>query len=307
MCRPLLLLPLVALGLAGCARQASGLPPGVEIEDLPESEAWDVSFRTSADGARQMEVHAPYLARYVRDSAYVYLGPAPSGGAGTPVTVRRFDAGGAEQGTVRAPEVWLYESEGRVVAQGGARATVPEGEGASVQAQQLTLAGGRVEAQGEARAEVQGTGGASVQAARLALEGGRIDASGGVRASVQSGGGAQIQAPRLVVQPGGSFVASGGATVQIQGRANATVRARTIRGAGGRYTAEGGVRVETVDGKTLTAGRVIWDEAAGRFSAPGAFAFDGATARVRGVGLSATADLSRYSMRQVTGEIEVSE
>jgi hypothetical protein len=52
---------------------------------------------------------------------------------------------------------------------------------------------------------------------------------------------------------------------------------------------------------------VIWDEAAGRFQAPGAFTFGGPGERVRGVGLSATADLSRYSFRSASGEIEVRE
>ena len=134
-----------------------------------------------------------------------------------------------------------------------------------------------------------------------------MEASGNVTATVQSGGGASIQAGTLVTRPGGGFTASGGATVQIRGRANATVTARTVSGSGGRYTADGGVTVVTGGGKTLTAGRVVWDEAAGRFRAPGAFSFTGPGERVRGVGLVATADLSRYSFSRATGEIEVAE
>ena len=139
------------------------------------------------------------------------------------------------------------------------------------------------------------------------MEDGRTEASGNVRASVQSGGGAQIEAARLVTRPGGAFTASGGATVRIGGRAQATVRARTVSGSGGRYVAEGGVRVQTSGGRTLEAGRVVWDEAAGRFSAPGAFSFDGPGARIRGVGLSANADLSRYTFRRASGQVEVTE
>jgi hypothetical protein len=80
-----------------------------------------------------------------------------------------------------------------------------------------------------------------------------------------------------------------------------------VSGSDGRYTATGGVRVLASGGRTLEAERVVWSEAAGRFSAPGAFAFDGPGERVRGVGLSASADLSRYSFRRATGEIEVRE
>ena len=299
---------LVALGLAACTRQsAEGLPPGVEIEDLPESEGWNVDFRTSAAGRPQLQVQTPYLARYAQDSAHVYLGPPPGGARATPVSLRLFDDQGADRGSVRAPEVWLYDADGRVVAQGGVRATVADGDGTEVEAQRMTLVGRRLDARGRARAVTSGEDGAQVQAARLTMEDGRIEAAGNVRASVQSGGGAQIEAARLVTSPGGAFMASGGARVQIQGRAQATVRARTVSGSGGRYVAQGGVRVETSGGRTLEAERVVWDEAAGRFSAPGAFSFDGPGARIRGVGLSATSDLSRYTFRRATGQIEVAE
>lgn len=293
---------------AGCTRQPTeGLPPGVEIEDLPDNEGWDVSFRTSADGHPQVEVAAPYLARYSRDTAYVYLGPPPADSAAAPVALELYGDGGARRGSVRAAEVWLYDDDGRVVAAGSARATVAQGDGASVEADRMTLRGARIDARGRVRATVQGDNGASVQAARLTYEDGRIDAAGGVRASVQSGGGAQIEAARLVSSEGGAFTASGGATVRIGGGAQATVRARTVSGSGARYTADGGVRVQTSGGRTLEAGRVVWDEAAGRFSAPGAFSFDGPGERVTGVGLSATADLSRYTFRRAAGEIEVRE
>ncbi len=297
---------LVALGLAACTRQpAEGLPPGVEIEDLPESEGWDVDFRTSAAGRPQLQVQTPYLARYAQDTAHVYLGPPTGGPSATPVSLRLFDDRGAARGSVRAPEVWLYDADGRVVAQGGVRATVADG--GEVEAQRMTLVGQRIDARGRVRAVAPGEGGAQVQAARLTMEDGRIEAAGNVRASVTSGGGAQIEAAQLVTSPGGAFTASGGARVQIQGRAQATVRARTVSGSGGRYVAQGGVRVETSGGRTLEAGRVVWDEAAGRFSAPGAFSFDGPGARIRGVGLSATSDLSRYTFRRATGQIEVAE
>ncbi len=295
------------VALAGCARTATeGLPPGVEIEDLPDSEAWDVAFRTSADGQARTAVEAAYLARYTRDSSYAYLGRPPGDSAAAPVTLRTFDRNGVAVGSVRAPEVWLYDDEGRVVAL-QARATVPTGDGASIEAQRLVLVGGRIDATGNVKATRSGADGASVQAARITMEDGRIEAAGDVTASVLSGGGARIEAARLVTRPGGSFTASGGATVQIQGRANATVRARTVSGSGGRYTADGGVTVVTQAGKTLTAGRVVWNEGAGEFRAPGAFSFTGPGERVRGVGLVASADLSRYSFRQASGEIEVQE
>ena len=274
---PLVLLA-VALVVGGCTRRAvEGLPPGVSVEDLPDSESWNASLRTSADGRSQLEIDAPYLARYDRDTAYVYLGPAPGDTAATPVSIRLFDAEGAARGAVRAREVRLFDD------------------------------GARVEAEGQARATVSGADGAVIDAARLTVEGTNVTASGGVRAEVLGGGGARVRAPRVAIREGGAFTASGGAEVELSGRAQATVRARTVSGGSGRYEAVGGVRVVSSGGRTLVAERVIWSESAGRFSAPGAFSFDGPGERVRGVGLSATADLSRYSFRNATGEIEVSE
>ena len=273
-----LVLALAALAATGCTRRAvEGLPPGVEVEDLPDSESWNASLRTSADGRPQLEVDAPYLARYTRDSATVYLGPPPGDSAAAPVEIRLFGGDGAARGSVRAREVRLYDDGARLVADGAARATV------------------------------LGSDGAVIDAARLIVQGEAIEAEGRVRADVQGGGGARVQSARLAVAEGGAFTASGGAVVELAGRANATVRARTVAGAGGRYEATGGVRVAASGGRTLEAERVIWDEAAGRFLAPGAFAFDGPGERVRGVGLSASADLSRYSFRGATGEIEVRE
>ncbi|WP_420454892.1 hypothetical protein [Rubrivirga sp.] len=274
-------LPLVLLLVAvasGCTRRAvEGLPPGVAVEDLPDSESWNARLRTSADGRPQLEIDAPYLARYDRDTAFVYLGPPPGDATGAPVSIRLFDAAGAPSGSVRAREVRLFDE------------------------------GGRVEAEGDARATVAGEDGAVVNAARLTVEGERVDARGDVRAEVLGGGGARVRAARVSIAPGGSFTASGGATVELSGRAQATVRAQTVTGAGGRYQATGRVRVAASGGRTLEAERVVWSESAGRFTAPGAFAFDGPGERVRGVGLSASADLSRYSFRRATGQIEVRE
>ena len=271
----LLLLALVLL--TGCTRRpADGLPPGVEAEDLPESESWDVRLRTSLNGERSVEIEAPYLARYSSDSAYTYLGPPPGDSSAAPVSLRLF-TDGEPSGSVRAREVWLYPGDrdepDRLVAEGSVRATQAD------------------------RAEVE--------AGRVVVVGERIEATGAVRAQVQSGG-ASVRAPRVVVAEGGGFTASGGASVQLT-EAGATVQARIVSGSGGRYTAQSGVRVVTRDGRTLTAERVVWDEGAQRFTAPGAFAVDGPRERVQGVGLSATADLTRYSFRRATGQIEVSE
>ncbi|PAP77872.1 hypothetical protein [Rubrivirga marina] len=273
----LLLVVLAALAAVGCTRRAvEGLPPGVGVEDLPESESWNARLRTSADGLPQLEIEAPYLAQFARDTPYVYLGPPPGDTASAPVQIRLFDEG-APRGSVRAREVRLYDD------------------------------GARVEADGEVWATVSGRDGAQIEAQRLTVEADTITAIGRVRAEIQGEPSARVQAARLRVAPGGAFTASGGAVVELGGQANATVRARTVSGSDGRYTATGGVRVLASGGRTLEAERVVWSESAGRFSAPGAFAFDGPGERVRGVGLSASADLSRYSFRRATGEIEVRE
>ena len=279
--RPLSLVGLVALAAVAagaCTRAPSELPPGTEIEDLPESESWDAALRTSADGRARIEIEAPYLARYRRpDSSFVYLGPPPSGAAGGgAVRVAVFDEGGAPRADVRAREAWFYEADGRLVTEGDVRTTV------------------------------RGDDGAEIEARRITVEDETVTAEGDVRATVRGGGGADVQAARLVTREGGAFTASGGVTARLDG-AGATVCARTVSGTGGRYEASGGVRVAASGGRTLQAGRVVWDERAGRFRAPGAFSFDGPGERVRGVGLTASADLTRYSFRNVTGEIEVAE
>ncbi|MDT0632185.1 hypothetical protein RQM47_09100 [Rubrivirga sp. S365] len=288
----LVVLAVAALVAGGCTRAApDGLPPGTEIEDLPESESWDASLRSSADGRSRLEIDAPYLARYRRpDTTFVYLGPAPEGtggagaaGRGGAVDIAVYDDEGAPLADIRAREAWYYEGDGRLVTEGGVRTTVRGDGGADIQARRLTLVDDTVEAEGDVRATVQGGGGPDT-------------------------GGADVEAARLTTRPGGAFTASGGTTVRLGGQAQATVQARTVSGSGGgRYEATGSVRVAASGGRTLQAGRVIWDEGAGRFRAPGAFSFDGPGERVRGVGLVASADLTRYSFRNVTGEIEVAE
>lgn len=269
-----LLVLFAAVASAGCTRRpTTGLPPGVSVEDLPDAESWNVRLLASADGQPDTEIVAPYLARYVGDTAYVYLGPPPGDTAAAAVSVRLFDDDGQPRGSVQAREVWLYESPERVVAEGNARVTV------------------------------SGSDGATVQSDRVAVEGRRVEADGRVRAEVS---GASVQAPRLVLSDGGAFAASGGAVVRLTD-AGATVRARSVEGSGGRYVAQSGVRVVTSGGRTLESSRVVWDESARQFSAPNAFSFDGPGERVRGVGLRASADLSRYSFRRASGEIEVRE
>ena len=285
--RPLLAAAAALVWAGGCTRApAAGLPPGTEIEDLPESESWGAALRASEDGRPRLEIDAPYLARYrTPDTAFVYLGPAPEGtaplggsGRGGAVEVSVFDDEGGPLADVRAREAWYYEDDGRLVTEGDVTTTV------------------------------RGDGGADVEARRLTLDGDTVTAEGDVQASVKGGGGAEVRAARLVTRPGGAFTASGGATVRLGGQAQATVTARTVSGSGGgRYEATGGVRVAAAGGRTLQAGRVVWDEGAGRFTAPGAFSFDGPGERVRGVGLTASADLTRYSFRNVTGQIEVAE
>ncbi|HEX9951277.1 MAG TPA: hypothetical protein VGB53_05875 [Rubricoccaceae bacterium] len=290
------LLAAVPLGaaLAGCVRTPPpGLPEGVTVEDLPDAETWGARLRTTEAGRPTLDVDAPYLARYRRapaeglaavgvspadpgDSSAVFLGPPPDAAAGEPaarISVRLYDAAGTPVATVTAERAWLHEATGRLVAEG--------------------------------RAEATGGDGARVTAARIAAtRDGDVTASGGATAAI---GGARVEAARISATRGGAFTATGGATATLSGRANATVRAQTLRGAAGgaRYEAAGGARVDAASGRRLDSGLVVWDESAGRFRAPGAFTFDGPGERVRGVGLDAAADLTRYSFRRASGQIEV--
>ncbi|OZC03261.1 hypothetical protein [Rubricoccus marinus] len=135
----------------------------------------------------------------------------------------------------------------------------------------------------------------------------RLVADGGVKAETFGDGATAIEANRLRYTSGGDFSASGEARVDVRGAANAKIRARTISGRldGGRYTAEGDVFVDAGGGRSLRSARVTWDGS--RFRAPGAFSFTGPGERIRGVGLTANADLSRYSFSQMRGEIDVQE
>lgn len=136
---------------------------------------------------------------------------------------------------------------------------------------------------------------------------GRLVADGGVRAETYGDEGATIESAQLRYTDDGAFTASGDARVDLRGGPSAKVEARSITGRldGGRYTASGDVRVDAGGGKRLRSSRVTWDGS--RFRAPGAFSFDGPGERIRGVGLVATGDLSRYSFSRARGEIEVQE
>ncbi len=135
----------------------------------------------------------------------------------------------------------------------------------------------------------------------------RLVADGAVKAETFGDAATTIESARLRYTDGGEFEASGAARVDLRGSTTATIRARSITGRidGGRYTASGDVNVDAGGGRTLRAARVTWDGS--RFRAPGAFSFTGPGERVRGVGLTANADLSRYSFSQVRGEIDVQE
>ncbi|GAB5535761.1 MAG: hypothetical protein Rubg2KO_20100 [Rubricoccaceae bacterium] len=247
------LLGLAILSLAGCVHQTSAeLPEGAEtLDDLPEGESWDAELRMSEGDQMRLALSAPYLARYVGDTAYVYLGPDPAtpDSASEDVSVRLYDDTGELTATITSEEARYEEQSEELVAEGR------------------------------------------------------------VRAEVSSGGGASITAARLRATRDGAFSASGGATADLKGDAQATIRAQRISGSegGGRYEASGRVVVNARSGRRLDAGQVIWDEDAGQFRAPGAFTFDGPGQRVRGVGLVASADLSRYSFRRASGQIEVQE
>lgn len=136
---------------------------------------------------------------------------------------------------------------------------------------------------------------------------GRLVADGAVRAETYGDDGATIESAQLRYTDGGDFTASGDAKVDLRGGPAASVRARSISGrvSGGRYTASGDVVVDAGGGKVLRATRVTWDGS--RFRAPGAFSFDGPGERIRGVGLVATGDLSRYSFSRARGQIDVQE
>lgn len=135
----------------------------------------------------------------------------------------------------------------------------------------------------------------------------RLVADGRVRAETFGDQSAAIEAARLRYTNEGGFSASGGASVDLRGNPSAKIRASTVSGSlrGSNYTASGNVTVDAGSGRTLRASRVTWNGS--QFRAPGAFQFTGPSERIRGVGLVANGDLSRYSFSRVRGEIDVQE
>lgn len=129
---------LLALGLvvlAGCARQGDAIPPGVELEDLPDQETWDVALSLSVDGRPRAVVSAPYLARYERaDSTFARFGPASPGDSAR-VAVRVYDDG-RPTATVEANRLLYFDEERRFVAEG--RVVVETETGKTLRSEALT-------------------------------------------------------------------------------------------------------------------------------------------------------------------------
>lgn len=189
-----------ALALGSCTRRTTpGLPPGLTVEDLPESESWNATLRTTDDGLPRLEIDAPYLARFDRaDTAYVYLGPPPGDSAGT-ATVRLYD-GGRLAASVTAREAWYYEDDGRLVTRGRVRTSVTGEAGAQIEATSVEVRGDTVEAVGAVRAEAQAAGGARIESRRLLLvRGGDLEASGSARVDASGG---RLSAGRVVWDAG---------------------------------------------------------------------------------------------------------
>lgn len=128
---------LLAVALAGCARDEASMPTLAEVraEQGPEQESWGAVFRISDEGIRRVHLSAGYMARYERgDSTYLDLyteAPATSasgpdslanGGYGPGrVTAYLFDEAGDSSAVLTADRARyyeddrLFEAEGQVV------------------------------------------------------------------------------------------------------------------------------------------------------------------------------------------------
>lgn len=298
-----------ALLLAACAREApdDGLPEGVAAEDLPDSESWAADLRVTEGGVPVLQIAAPYLARFARDdSSFIHLGP--TAGDSARVRLSLFDDAGAPRAVLSADAMRYDEATGRVQARGDVEAELVGR--ARVRAPRVdTAADGAFEATGGARVELLGDTPGTVTAPRVASspDGGFV-ASGGARVVLAGARRGTITAERVATRAGGAFSAEGGARV-VLADPRATIAARRVTGSGDgrRYDASGGARVDAGGGRSLASDRVTWDAAAERFRAPGAFSFESPGERIRGTDLVATADLSRYSFRRASGQIEVEE
>lgn len=298
-----------ALLLAACAREGAddGLPEGVAVEDLPEGESWNADLRVSEGGVPVLQIAAPYLARFAReDSSFIRLGPAA--GDSARVRLSLFDDEGAPRAVLSAAEMRYDETTGRVQASGDVEAELTGR--ARVRAPRIdTSADGAFEASGGARVELLGETKGTVTAPRVASSaGGGFVASGGARVVLSGAQSGTITARRVESSAGGAFAAEGDARVVLADpRATITARRITGSGSGRRYDASGGARVDPGGGRRLASDRVTWDAGSERFRAPGAFSFESPGERIRGTDLVATADLSRYTFRRASGQIEVEE
>ncbi len=126
---------LALFALTGCARQGDAIPPGVELEALPDQETWDVALSLSVDGRPRALVRASYLARFERaDSTFARFGPAAPDDTAR-VAVQVYDAG-QPTATVEADRLLYLDQERRFVAEG--RVVVETETGKTLRSETLT-------------------------------------------------------------------------------------------------------------------------------------------------------------------------
>lgn len=130
--RPWTLCTLALGGLlaAGCTRSPEPRAAAAEPEgDRPDQESWDATLQLATDGAVQIELSAPHVARYERpDSTFAVferLPPAQRAPSDTARVRVRLFRDGRPAATLVANRVVFHDAERRLVAEGAVVVSAP--------------------------------------------------------------------------------------------------------------------------------------------------------------------------------------
>ncbi len=108
---------LAVLLFVSCSRTPREELPSDAFEPAqPDQESWGAVYRLQENGDPLLEIHAGYMARHeTEDSTYTLMKP---GSDSVQVELYWFDDTGGRQGTMYGDQVYYYEDEQRLVAEG---------------------------------------------------------------------------------------------------------------------------------------------------------------------------------------------
>lgn len=108
---------LVIVLLASCSRTPrEDLPSEAFEPDRPAQESWGAVYRLQENGDTRLEIRAGYMARHeTDDSTYTLVTPDSDS---TQVELFWFDTSGRREGTMYSDQLYYYDEDQRLVAEG---------------------------------------------------------------------------------------------------------------------------------------------------------------------------------------------